>query len=162
MLRHTLLACATLASALTLAAARRSVPAACTLVTAQDATKLAGFDVTQTADNGSAGHCRYHRSGTTTPSLDGVEVTVRSFPDAPSAHAAFPRWVVPFPTANPNLAITPLTGVGDEASIVRPPPAVGIGGVYFRQSEVLVKIGVHPAPSDAALTTAAKTVVSRM
>jgi hypothetical protein len=53
-------------------------------------------------------------------------------------------------------------GVGDEATITRTPPAVGIAGIYIRRGAVLVKIGVHPPASDAALTAAGKTAVNRM
>lgn len=39
------------------------------------------------------------------------------------------------------------------------PPACGI---YFRSGAVLVKVGVYPLPTDSALATAARLMVSRM
>jgi hypothetical protein len=57
---------------------------------------------------------------------------------------------------------TPVSNVGDEAMITHTPPQVGINSIVFRKGAALVKVGVHPAPSDAVLTAAAKTMAGRL
>lgn len=135
-------------------------PDACQLLSAQDASQLAGFAVSRAEHSGGI-NCRYNKPGGPM-SFDGVEITVRQEGSSEAAHARFPRWVVPVPPLPKDMTVTPVTGVGDEATITHTPAAVGISGIYFRRGSVLVKIGVHPPPSDAAMTAAGKIAVSRL
>jgi hypothetical protein len=135
-------------------------PDACQLLTAQDAAKLAGFDVVRRANSGGIS-CRYGKVGEDLP-IHGVEITVRQEANAGAAHADFPRWVIPFPPVPAGMTVTPVPSLGDEASITHAPPDVGVDGIYFRTGAVLVKIGAHPPVVDAALMAAASTVVARI
>lgn len=157
---RTMLAVSTAAmSVLAAATTRSTAPDPCTLLTAQEASTLVGSTLTAVPSNGGGVNCRYNGAGA--PVGPGVEITVRSYADGPTAHAAFPRWVVPVPPLPADMTATPVTGVGDEATITRTPPAVGISGIFFRRAATLVKIGVHPAATDAALKTAGAIVAGR-
>lgn len=136
-------------------AALAGTPDACALLTAKEASALAGQPVSVAPNSGGI-NCRYYGAGG--PGVLGVEIAVKVEADAASAHADFPRWVVPFPgSAGP--AVTALQ-LGDEAAIVRGPVA---NGVHFRHGAVLVKIGAHPpGASDAALKAAASAVLGRL
>jgi hypothetical protein len=162
MLRSHALALVTLASALTTAAGAQGIPTACQLLTAQDAATLAGFPVTQDPDDASAGSCIYKKTGGSPTTIDGVEVTVRTYADAASAHAGYPTWVSPFPKPNPNIAKIPLPGVGDEATLIHITPSPAVAAIDFRSGAVLVKLGVYPPVSDSALATAARTMIKRL
>lgn len=137
-----------------------TAPAACTLLIAKDASALAGATVTAVATAESF-HCSYQTAAGPTGPI--VEITVREYPNADSAHAAFPRWVLPYARSASPPTTSPIGGVGDEATIVRTPPQVGVAGIYFRRGAVLVKIGTHnPPATDTALKAAAITAVSRL
>jgi hypothetical protein len=144
--------------ALALAAthAAAGAPDACTLLTAKDASALAGQTLSAAPNSGGI-NCRYYGAGG--HAVLGVEIAVKSEPDSASAHAHFPRWVVPFPgSAGPAVSAVPQ--LGDEAAIVHGPVA---SGVNFRHGAMLVKIGVHPpGASDAALKAAASAVLGRL
>jgi hypothetical protein len=133
-----------------------ATPGACELLTAKDASTLAG-QALSTVPSSDPTSCRYH--GTVGPGALGVEIHVKVLSDAAAAHAQFPKWVVPYAgVAGPT--VTDVKNVGDEAAIVR--NAI-MSGVNFRRGAVLVKIGVHPpASNDAVLKAAAVTVVGRL
>ena len=160
---------ALVASMLTLAAARhavvgraaRSVPSACALLTATDAQLLGGFKATADSTNAPSG-CIYKRTGAPVVDPDVVEITVRSYPDAATAHTAYPKWVKPLTRPSPIMSWVPVSGVGDEATFAHTSLTPPNAAIYFRSGATLVKIGVFPAPSDSALAVAARTVVSRM
>ncbi len=135
---------------------RSSIPDACKLLNAQDASKVAGVPVTA-GPHSAAFNCAYH--GTGGPAANGVEITWREHPDAAAAHAAFPRWVLPVARPTPGLTTTQVSGIGDEATLVHNPIT---SGIYFRRGALLVKIGAHPPAADAALKAAASTVLSRL
>jgi hypothetical protein len=162
MTRLELVGLATLASAAMLSTAHHSIPGACGLLTVNDATTLAGSPMSPApnSDNQSF-NCRYYGAGG--PGTSGVEITTRAYADDETAHVAFPRWVTPFPgptpAGMPQRTTTAISGVGSEATVAR---SDQIAGIYFRRGSVLVKIGSHPPPSDAALTVTAKAVISRM
>jgi hypothetical protein len=134
------------------------VPPACKLLTAQEASKLMGVPVAVNADDQARGdfNCRYNPSPT---SFDGVEITYRVFPDGNAAHAFFPRWVIPVPPKPADMIVTPVQGVGDEATITHGKIA---NSIHFRHGAVLVKMGTHPGASDTALVTAGKTMAGRL
>jgi len=162
MIRLGLIGCATFASAVALGAVHPSVPNACLLLSAQDAATLAGFPVTRDPHDEGSGGCLYNRTGASDLSSDAVEVTVKAYANGPTAHAAFPGWVNPFPKPNPIMVYTPLSGVGDEATLIHVKPGPGIAAINFRSGAVLVKVGVFPPVSDSALSVAAKTIISRL
>jgi hypothetical protein len=147
-----------IAVALTLIAvnALAAAPDACALLTAKDASALAGQPLTAAPNSGGI-NCRYYGAGG--PGVLGVEIAVKVESDPAAAHADFPRWVVPFPgSAGPT--VTNLPHLGDEAAIVHGPVS---SGVHFRRGAVLVKIGVHPpGAADAALQAAAAAVLGRL
>jgi hypothetical protein len=121
----------------------------------------ASIDSSQDAGN-SANSCIYKRTGSGTLDPDVVEITTRTYPDAPSAHTDFPKWVNPLLKPNPIMIWTPASAVGDEATIEHTTLKPGSDGISFRSGAVLVKMGVYPPASDSALATAARTMVSRM
>jgi len=134
---------------------------ACTLLNPTDATALGG--ATMVVGTGSGGSdCHY--AGPGGPAVSGVEIGVRVDADAATAHSDFPRWVQPIPGAlPPGYSITPITGVGDEASetkFVASTPTSD--GIYFRSGRVLVKIGAIPSADDTKLRAAAATVIGRL
>lgn len=62
------------------------------------------------------------------------------------------------------FALTPVTGVGDEAEIARAPAGVNTGGIYVRKGSMffdVVYLG-GTTPPDAALTTAATLVLGNL
>jgi hypothetical protein len=131
-------------------------PDACTLLTAKDASTLAGQPLTVAA-NASATDCRYNAAGG--PGAGGVEIHIRVDASATQAHADFPRWVLPVAMASVPPGV-PVAGVGDEAATRQGPVATGI---YIRRGATLVKIGVHPPVTDnARLTAAATAAAARM
>jgi hypothetical protein len=147
------------------------VPPACQLLTTQEAsTMMGGMPLTVDPQDAASGgfHCAYHRDPSASSKVSdlgaavtGVEITYRTFPSAQSAHASFPRWVVPFPPTPADEGIHAVPGVGDTAVIVSNRAGKGI---YFQRGAVLVKMGTHPAgvALDDALATAAKTMIGRM
>ena len=155
------LSVASLAATLAFGAATRHIPPACQLLTATDAATLAGFAVTQDP-NSSGGGCLYNRTGASSTNSDAVEITVRTYPNAATAHDGYPKWVNPFPKPNPTIVRIPLSGLGDEATLVHITPGPGVAGIYFRSGANSVKMGVYPPVSDSALTTAARTIISRL
>jgi hypothetical protein len=133
-----------------------ATPDACALLTAKDASALAGQALTVVPNSGGSG-CRYHGAGG--PAALGVEIHIKVDADAATAHAEFARWVVPYPgAAGPTL--TDVKSLGDEAAILR--NAI-MSGVNFRRGAILIKIGVHPpVTDDAALKAAASAVLGRL
>jgi hypothetical protein len=133
-----------------------ATPTACELLTAKDASTLAG-QALSAVPNSAPTSCRYHGAGG--PGALGVEIHVKVVSDAAAAHAQFPRWVVPYPGAA-GPTVTDVKNVGDEAAIVR---SAIMSGINFRRGAVLIKIGVHPpANDDAVLKAAAAAVVGRL
>lgn len=140
------------------------VPAACALLTTTEATALGGFSakVDSSGDNSTGNSCVFKRIGGSAIDPDVVEITTRAEVSASSAHADYPKWVNPLLKPNPIMVWTPLAGVGDEATLSHSTqPNMG-AGIYFRSGAVLVKVGVYPLPTDSALATAARLMVSRM
>jgi hypothetical protein len=140
------------------------VPPACTLLTATDASTLGGFSAAAdtSGDMSTGNSCVYKRTGSPDLDLDVVEIASRTYADARSAHAGYPKWANPFLRPNPAMTWIPLTGVGDEATLVHVHSQPGTAEISFRHGSVNVKISVYPPPSDSALATAARTMVSRM
>jgi hypothetical protein len=138
-----------------------SVPAACTLLTAQEASKLMGVpEVVNPDDLARADFsCRYNPSNSGPMSFDGVEITYRTFSDGPAAHAYFTRWVIPVPPKPADMTLIPVQGVGDEATITH--GKIG-NSIYFRRGAVLVKMGTRPGASDAALDSAGTIMAGRV
>ena len=140
-----------------LAAIAGGSPDSCALLTAKDASAAVGQPLIVAPNSGGI-NCRYNGAGG--PAVLGVEITVKVKSDAATAHADFPRWVLPVPVKGAGgPTITPVPNLGDEASIVRGPV---VSGVHFRHGATLIKIGVHPPVADAALKTVAATVLSRL
>jgi len=131
----------------------RSAPDACTLLSAKDASTLAGQPLTPAA-NASATDCRFDAAGG--PGAGGVEIHIRVDASAAQAHADFPRWVMPVAMASMPQGV-PLSGIGDEAATRQGPVA---SGIYIRKGATLVKIGVHPPVTDIARLTAAATAAA--
>ncbi|HEY1725142.1 MAG TPA: hypothetical protein VGF89_06950 [Steroidobacteraceae bacterium] len=133
-----------------------SAPDACQLLTAIEASTVAGVPLALGGHAG-GGECRYYGSGGA--AANALEISVKVEPDAASARANFARWAAPAPGSS-ELAIVPVDNVGDQASITR--NGSSRSGICFRRGAVLVRIGVHPGVSDSALTAAAITMLSRM
>ena len=106
--------------------------------------------------------CVFKRIGGSTIDPNVVEITTRAESSASSAHTDYPKWVNPFLKPNPIMVRVPLAGVGDEATLKHMTQANMGAGIYFRSGAVLVKVGVYPLPTDSALATAARLMVSRM
>lgn len=144
---------------LSILAARTALtpPPACLLLTAPDVQKLVGFPVVVDPNDKARMdfHCLYNKPG----SYEGAEITWRAFADAQTAHAAFPRWVIPVPPTPASMTLTTVKGVGDTATLVYSP--VG-HGIYFQKGAVLVKVGTIPPASDSALKTAGILMASRL
>ena len=139
-------------------ATRATIPNACALLPAADASKLAGSPVTLThGDRPGSINCVYNGPGG--PASLGIEITIRTFANAAAAQAAFPRWVLPYKGPTPGLAITSIMQLGDEATVVR---GHTVSGIFFRSGAVLVKIGAHPPVGDPALEDAARTVLGKL
>ncbi len=140
------------------------VPPACALLTTTEATALGGFSakVDSSGDMSTGNSCVFKRIGGSDIDPDVVEITTRAEASASSAHTDYPKWVHPLAKPNPIMVWSPLPGVGDEATLEHTTlPNMG-AGIYFRSGAVLVKVGVYPLPSDSALATAARLMVSRM
>jgi hypothetical protein len=138
-----------------------SIPPACKLLNAQEASKLMGVPVVVNAGDLARAdfNCRYNPGNAGPMSFGGVEITYRAFSDGPAAHAYFPRWVIPVPPKPADMTLTPVSGIGDEATVVHGKIA---NSVYFRRGAVLVKVGTVPGASDTALVTAGKTMAGRL
>jgi len=150
-MRQMLLAGAVLCGAWRSAA--RSAPDACTLLSAKDASTLAGQPLTLAA-NVSATDCRYDAAGG--PVKGAVEIHIRVDASAAQAHADFPRWVLPFAMADAPQGV-PLSGIGDEAATRQ---GTISSGIYVRKGAMLAKIGVYPPVTDIARLTAAATAAA--
>jgi hypothetical protein len=148
-------------SAIAAGSALRSVPPACKLLTTTEASKLLGFAAVMNPDDSARAdfNCRFDRANAGPTSFDGLEITTRTFSDGPTAHAYFPRWVIPVPPAPASMTLIPVAGVGDTATIVHSKIA---NSIFFQKAAVLVKMGTHPGASDSALKVAGKTMASRM
>lgn len=133
-----------------------TAPDACQLLTAIEASTVAGVPLTLGGRAGS-GDCRYYGSGGA--AANALEISVKVEADVASARANFARWAASAPGSR-NLAVAPVDNVGDQASITR--SGIDHSGICFRRGPVLVRIGVHPGVSDSALTAAAITALSRM
>jgi len=158
MLLRAILAGTVVSSMLGISTMRPSTPAACTLVTAQEASTAAGAAVTLAPDvKVTSPNCEYYGAGG--PAALAVAIAMHAYADDAAAHAAFPKWVLPYPGPHPTLTVTAQQHIGDEASITRSQVS---SGIFFRRGSVLVKIGVHPPVGDAALIVLAKKAVSRM
>ena len=128
----------------------------CTLLTAQDASKLIGKPVKRATPAGSSGPLCMYAAGTTA----GAEITVRLDADAPTAHSDFPTWVQPFPGRAAGLTVTSVPNLGHEASATH---NLNVNdAVYVRRGAALMKIGAYPAVADAALIAAARTALGRI
>ena len=129
----------------------------CTLLTAQDATKLVGKTVKRTpvTATGGVSACEY-AAGTS----GGAEITLKVDTDALHAHDEFFSWVQPIPGVAAGLTVTSVPNLGNEASSTH---HLNVNdGIYFRRGATLVKIGAFPAVGEAALLTAARTALARL
>jgi hypothetical protein len=133
-----------------------TAPDACLLLTAIEASTVAGVPLTL-GERAGSGDCRYYGSGGA--AANSLEISVKLEADAASARASFARWAAPVPGSR-DPAAAPLDNIGDQASITR--SGTAHSGICFRRGPVLVRIGVHPGVSDSALTAAAITALSRM
>jgi hypothetical protein len=128
----------------------------CTLFTAADASRLTGKPLTRvTGTDLGSGTCAYS-AGTV---VIGAELTVKVDASADAAHAEFAVWVQPVPVTAPGFSVTRIANLGDEAKVTH---SGFSDGVYFRDAAVLVKIGVYPPVSDAALIAAANAARARL
>ena len=139
----------------------QSVPPACKLLNAQEASTLMGVPVVVNADDLARANfsCRYNPANAGPMSFDGVEITYRVFSDGQAAHAYFPRWVIPVPPKPADMTLTSVQGVGDEATTKH--SKIG-NSICFRRGAVLVKMGTRPGASEAALETAGQTMAGRL
>jgi len=133
-------------------------------LTAAEATRLMGMPVVVNADDAARRDFSCHFNpwvgrGTSATSPDGAEITWRVFSDAQTAHAYFPRWVLPFPPDVADTTVRQVQGIGDEASIKHGKVA---NSIFFRQGPVLVGISTHPGASDSALKVAGATMAGRL
>jgi hypothetical protein len=128
----------------------------CTLLTAADASRLAGKPLTHAVGGGlGSGTCAYSGGKV----LIGAELTVKVDPSAAAAHAEFRGWVQPVPNTAPGFSVITVSKLGDEAKATR---ASFTDGIYFRSGAVLVKIGVYPPATAAVLERAAHTALDRL
>ena len=107
----------------------------------------------------SATSCTYGVNGGAMGTV--VEITVGVFPNAASAHTEFRPWNAIDPPLPPTETVITTTGVGNEAAITHTNPSE-LSAIDFRKGAILVRIGVGPPASDAALKTAALIVASRL
>ena len=128
----------------------------CTLLTVAEASRLAGKAVTRSAGGGKGSLDCIYANGASV----GAEVTVKVDKDAASAHAEFPAWVQPIPGIAPGLNVTQISNLGNEAAETRKGKINA--GIYVRKGATLVKIGVHPAATEALLKAAARTALGRL
>ena len=127
----------------------------CKLMTVTEASQLAGATVKLSSGGGPGSlACVYSAKSA------GAEITVKVDTDAAAAHTEFPTWVQPIPGHAVGLTITKLTGLGDEAMLSRNKTVND--GIYVRKGATLVKIGVYPPATVAALKAAARTALGRV
>jgi hypothetical protein len=121
-----------------------------------DASRLLGRPAVQDASKpGKTGRCRFAASddASTTAEIEGKI----AFSPA-SAQAEYPTWVQS--TADrPGFEAIPLSNLADEATVVHSPT---FDAILFRHDAVLVRIGVSPEASDAALQQVATAALSRL
>ena len=128
----------------------------CMLFTAADASRLVGKTLTHAPGGGlGKGTCAYSGGKV----LIGAELTMKVDAGSAAAHKEFPKWVLPVTTTAPGFTVTTLANLGDEAKTTH---TSFTDSIYFRVSNVLVKIGVYPPASVAALTTAARAAIDRL
>jgi hypothetical protein len=135
-------------------------PSACVLLTASDASTLAGSPVTLVNDDINATSCGYGTGGDVMGKAI-VQITVGIFPDAATAHSEYRSWNAIDPPLPPTETVTSVSGVADEADITHTTPSE-LSAIDFRKGATVVRIGVRPPASDGALKTAALTVASRL
>jgi len=128
----------------------------CNLLTVAEASRLAGKAVTRSAGGGKGSVDCIYANG---PSV-GAEVTVKVDKDAATAHAEFPNWVQPIPGVASGLKVSQIANLGNEAAETRNGKINA--GIYVRKGATLVKIGVHPAATEAMLKAAARTALGRL
>ncbi|HWS47816.1 MAG TPA: hypothetical protein VN636_18285 [Acidimicrobiia bacterium] len=129
---------------------------ACTLLTAQDASRLTRVAmVRQPPDTSGPGLCQYAAS---TNAATTVQIEGKVDPDGATAQAEYPTWMQAI-VSGPGFTVTPVSGFADGATIVH---SAGFDAIAFRRGPVLVKIGVDPATSPAALRFAAATALARL
>lgn len=127
----------------------------CTLLTVADTSNLAHAAVRRSSGGGPGSlDCIY--AGVSA----GAEVTVKVDKNAATAIADFPSWVQPIPGFAPGLKVTRIARLGDEATVTRNGKINA--GIYVRKGAVLIKIGAHPAPTNAALQFAVTTALGRV
>jgi len=133
---------------------------ACSLVTASEASTLAGSPVTNVPGDSSATSCGYGTKGGVMGPAN-VEITVGVFPDAATAKSEYRSWNAIDPPLPPTETVISVTGVADQADITHTSPSE-LSAIDFRKGATIVRIGVGPPASDAALKTAALTAASRL
>lgn len=128
----------------------------CTLLTAAEASQLAGTPLTHTQGGG---------AGNTAPCVyaSGVAISVAVklvlFPDAASAQTVYGAQVRTF--RQKGCTVTELSGLGDAAAVFQCPPPTGGSVDVVKGSVLLVIATTRVIPSVAAFQTAAATALSR-
>jgi hypothetical protein len=138
---------------------------ACSLLTIQEASTLAGFPVVVSDSEDAATGCVWNAPGPSPSAFQGippgVELHYKAFPDTAAAHARFPRWVGPLPPMPSGMTMTPIVKLADEAAITRT-SSVKICTISFRHGAALLSLSVTPMVSDTALKTASTAILGRL
>jgi hypothetical protein len=87
-----------------------------------------------------------------------VQIDVKVDPDAAFAQAEYPAWMQSI-VKGPGFTVTPISNFADGATMIR---SSVFDAIAFRRGSTLVKIGVSPAATDAALRRTAQTVLDRV
>jgi hypothetical protein len=127
----------------------------CTILTVQQASALAGATVVKTSGGGVGSLDCVYAAGKT----KGAEITIKVDSTPAAAQAEFPAWVQPISGLANGLTVKQVANLGDEASTTRNGKINS--GIYVRKGALLVKIGTHPAVTQAALVTAVKLAIAK-
>jgi len=127
----------------------------CALLTAQEASRLARTPLTRQPSENSGSECRY---GPSSGSSTGVQIEAKVDPDDAFAQADYPAWMQSI-VKGPGFTVTPVSNFADGATMIH---SSVFDAIAFRRGSTLVKIGVTPAASDAALRLTAQTVLNRL
>ena len=87
-----------------------------------------------------------------------AEIQTKADPDDAFAQADYPTWVQSVANTT-GFKVTPLRGPGDSATLIQ---SNTFDAILFRHGNVLVKIGVSPTATPAALRVAANRANRRL